>query len=236
MHVLGENHRGLPTPSDHGCSYKDILRACVLSGSPVCSEFFMKILYHFCNPPKNVAKQTNKNKIIDLKAEKIEDQGQGSGWRLGSHPVMGYGRVGYGQVPAGLLGDLGALGAGAGASSIPVLSDKHQQCPGPSILPWTFLHQWARLAAGAIAGPQRPGYKGELDLEPGDTHGWGMQWTQFPGGLFVLGLLNFAALLRHSPHPYLLPHAGCSPTLAWFCAGFWSSRKKRDPWLWELSL
>lgn len=63
-----------------------------------------------------------------------------------------------------------------------------------------------------------------------------MQWTEppLPGGLSVLALLDFAALLRRSPHPYLLPHAGCSPTLAWFCAGFWSSVKKRDPWLWEL--
>ena len=43
--------------------------------------------------------------MIDLKAEKIEDQGQGSGWRLGSHLLVGYERAGCGQVPAGLMGD-----------------------------------------------------------------------------------------------------------------------------------
>lgn len=47
----------------------------------------------------------------------------------------------------------------------------------------------------------------------------------------VSGLINHAAFPRHSP--YLLPHAGCPLTLAWFCAGLWSSRKKRDPWLQE---
>lgn len=29
---------------------------------------------------------------------------------------------------------------GKGASSISFLSDEHHQCPGPSVLPWTFLH------------------------------------------------------------------------------------------------
>lgn len=134
-----------------------------------------------------------------------------------------------------LTGMLGALRVGEGASSISVLSDEHHQCPGSAILPWTFLYQWAGLAAGAIPGPQRPGSKGEHDLGPGDIHELGIKWAEPlpPGSLFVPDLLNHAAFSRHSPYLYLLPHAGCTPTLAWFCAGLWSSRKKRDPWLQE---
>eukprot|EP00071_Canis_lupus_P028873 XP_022262430.1 cadherin-related family member 4 isoform X5 [Canis lupus familiaris] len=56
-----------------------------------------------------------------------------------------------------------------GTSACP---DKHHQCPGPSILPWTFLYQWARLAAGAIPGPQRPGSKGLPASDFGDL------WTK----------------------------------------------------------
>lgn len=65
----------------------------------------------FCNPKKEML--LKKYKIIYLKAEKkkkikaekIEDQGQGSGWNSGSHPGAGNGRIRGGQVPAGVLGD-----------------------------------------------------------------------------------------------------------------------------------
>lgn len=131
-----------------------------------------------------------------------------------------------------LTGLLGGTVVGKGASSIPFLSDEHHQCPGPSVLPWTFLHRWAGSAVGAIPGTQRPGSKGEHGWGPGDIHEPGIKWIEPSphGGLFVPGLVNH---LPFPDSPYLLPDAGCPPALAWFCAGLWSSRKKRDPWLQE---
>lgn len=129
----------------------------------------------------------------------------------------------------GLTGMLGALGPGDGASSISVLSDKHHQCPGPSTLPWTFLHQWSGLSAGTTPGPQRPGSKGEHDLGTGDINGLGVQQAEPPppGSLLVLcllGPLHDAASPRHHPHLHLLL---CRPFshLGQFSAGLW---------IWEL--
>lgn len=107
-----------------------------------------------------------------------------------------------------LTGLLGGTVVGKGASSIPFLSDEHHQCPGPSVLPWTFLHRWAGSAVGAIPGTQRPGSKGEHGWGPGDIHEPGIKWTEPSphGGLFVPGLVN------HLPFPDIA-HT-CCPMLA----------------------
>lgn len=98
--------------------------------------------------------------------------------------------------------DRGAWGTGAGDPNISVRLGEHHQCPGPAILPRTFLHQWAGLAAGTPPGPQRPGSKGEHDSGPGDAQGLGIQWAEPPasGDLLALGLLG------------LLPGPGCART------------------------
>ncbi|XP_022428808.1 cadherin-related family member 4 isoform X3 [Delphinapterus leucas] len=82
------------------------------------------------------------------------------------------------------------------AAPRPGSPDKHHQCPGSAILPWTFLYQWAGLAAGAIPGPQRPGSKGLPASDPGEL------WTR-PKLLWDADSESFACSLQ----PGLLPQA-----------------------------
>lgn len=128
---------------------------------------------------------------------------------------------------AGMLWGHWGLGLGSPASLSCQISIISAQDPPYFPGPFSINGQgWLLAPSQGLRGQaQKVSMTWDVGIHNGQSHT--TSWR------FVLGLLDFAASFRHSPNLYMLPHSGCSSTLAWFCAGFWSSRKRRDSWLWE---
>ncbi|XP_032314379.1 cadherin-related family member 4 isoform X3 [Camelus ferus] len=96
-----------------------------------------------------------------------------------------------------------AVHSAAPRHGTPGSPDEHHQCPGPSILPWTFLHQWAGLAAGTVPGPQRTSSKGLPASDSGEL------WTR-PKLPWDADCESFACSLQPGLLPVRLPYPGNS--------------------------